>query len=424
MDNIKKKRLLIIDSEQNCTELCRLLSEEYNISAVRNIGEAIAILEEQKEYVDALLINSRMEEDLCTAVDIINKSTRFSSIPILILADENVSDEQFKYLGAGAVDCISKPYNAKTIINRIENAIILKDSMTFYSIEKMLKQLPSNIYLKDNEGRYVFATKYWHHLKKPDNDPNWTIRGKTDPEIRKDKENAEEALKKDLEIIKTGKGTSYTIEINEGGKREFLQIIKQPLFNDDGSVSGIVGLINDVTEFELLKKKLRERAIIDELTGMYNRAYFKEFIRLQSSNCYPIGIISADCDDLKTINDTYGHKAGDDYIKAAVDLFKLVLPEESFVFRMGGDEFIIMLPSASKETAVRVVEQLKSKEKLFLIEGRQLSVSYGTSVINGSDEDIDMCIAESDRNMYIDKNNKKRKNSDKYPKENKDASLA
>lgn len=407
MNNIKKKRLLIVDNEQNCGELCHLLNDEYNISAVRNIHEAITILEEQKEDADALLINSDMREGLCAAVNIINSSTRFSSIPILLLAGENPSEEQLKFLGAGAADCISKPYNGKVIINRIENAIMLKDSLTFYRIEEMLKQLPSNIYLKDNEGRYVFATKYWHHLKKPDDDPTWTIRGKTDPEIRKDKENAEEALKKDLEIIKTGKGTSYTIEINESGKKEFLQIIKQPIFNDDGSVSGIIGLINDVTEFELLKKKLREKAITDEMTGIYNRAYFKEFIKMHNNNCYPIGVISADCDGLKRINDTYGHMAGDEYIKAAVSLFHLVLPRESIVFRMGGDEFIIILPSTSKEAAALIAEQLKSKEKQFQIEGQPLSISFGISVINSTDDNFDLCVAESDRNMYIDKNNKK-----------------
>lgn len=93
--------------------------------------------------------------------------------------------------------------------------------MTFYGIEKILKQLPSNIFLKDNEARYIFATKYWHHLKKTD-DPNWSIRRKIDPEIRKDKQNAIEAHKKDLEIIETGKGMTYTIEINEDGVQEFL----------------------------------------------------------------------------------------------------------------------------------------------------------------------------------------------------------
>lgn len=413
MDNIKKKKLLIIGSEQNCKELCSILNGEYDISAVQNIRDVITAFGAQKEYADALLINPDMREELHIVLDIVDSSARFSSIPILLLTDENASDEQLEYLGAGASDCISKPYNKKIIVNRIENAIVLKDSLTFYRIEEMLKQLPSNIYLKDNEGKYIFATKYWHHLKRPEDDPTWTIRGKTDPEIRKDKENAEAAFKKDLEIIKTGKGASYTIEINEDGKNEFLQIIKQPLFNDDGSVTGIVGLINDVTEFEQLKKKLREKAIIDEMTGVYNRAYFQEFIKIQSGSCYPMGIISADCDGLKDINDTYGHMAGDEYIKAAVELFRTVLPKESIVFRMGGDEFMIILPSATREAAELAAEQLKNTEKQFKIEGRQLSVSFGVSFISCKDDDFDMCIAESDKNMYIEKNKTKRKNCNK-----------
>lgn len=405
--NDKKKKLLIIDSEQNCDELCGVLKDDYNISVIKDVVEAAEILEDNKEKIDAMLINSEQREDLFAAVNVLNSSTRLSSIPILLIVNENASDDQLEYLGSNAVDCISKPYNGKIIANRIENAIMLKDSLTFYRIEKMLKQLPSNIYLKDNEGRYVFATKYWHHLKDADKDPNWTIRGKTDPEIRKDKENAEEALKKDLEIIKTGKGTSYTIEIKADGQTEYLQIIKHPVFNDDGCVTGIIGLINDVTEFEFLKKKLREKAITDEMTGVYNRAYFNEFIRLNSNELYPMGIISADCDGLKFINDTYGHKAGDEYIRSAVTLFHTALPEKSYVFRMGGDEFTIVLPSASREAAERLVAQLKEKQKGYVIEGRQLSISFGISVLNSRDDDFDACLAESDRNMYIEKKSKK-----------------
>lgn len=409
MNTVKKKKLLIIDSEQGCAELCNILGDAYDISAEKDIRKTVAAFGLQKEYADALLINPDMRDEMRIIVDIINSCARFSSIPILLLTDENASPEQLEYLGADAVDCISKPYNKKIIINRIENAIVLKDSLTFYRIEEMLKQLPSNIYLKDNEGRYVFATKYWHHIKRPEDDPTWTIRGKTDPEIRKDKENAKAAFKKDMELIKTGKGTSYTIEINEDGKREFLNIIKQPLFNDDGRVTGIIGLINDVTEFEQLKIKLREKAITDEMTGMYNRAYFQEFVKMHSNKCYPIGVISADCDGLKKINDTYGHMAGDEYIKSAVKLFKSVLPRESIIFRMGGDEFMMLLPYTSMEKTALAAEQLKSKEKQFVINGQQLSVSYGISVIKSKDDNFDVCIAESDKNMYIDKKKNKQK---------------
>lgn len=406
MNNAKiMKKLLFIDNEQTCEELCRILESEYDIVIVKDMKAAEDILKQDQKNVNALLINADLQEDIYKAVKFLKDSKKLISIPILIFAGENTPADSFTCLGDGVFDCICKPYNSKIVKNRIANAIAFMDSMTFYGIESILKQLPSNIFLKDNECRYIFATKYWHHLNKPD-DPDWTIRGKTDPEIRKDKQNAIAANKKDMEIIETGKGTTYTIEINEDGIQEFFQVIKQPLFNEEGFVTGIIGLINNVTEYELLKKKLREQAITDSLTGLYNRAYLDEFISTCDNNCYPISIISADCDGLKEINDTYGHTAGDEYIKAAVSLFKMVLPQESIMFRMGGDEFILLLPSTSREAAMIIAKQLKDKEKLFHIAERQLSVSFGVSAMNSKTDNFHMCVAESDRNMYIDKKSK------------------
>lgn len=406
MDNTKiKRKLLFIDDEQNCKELCQLLDSEYDITVVSSMEAAEDILKQNEENVNALLINAELQEDISKAVALVNNSKNIISIPILILADENTSADKFACLGSGVVDCISKPYNSRIITNRIANAIALMDSMTFYGIEKILKELPSNIFLKDNKCRYVFATKYWHHLQKPD-DANWTIRGKTDVEIRKDKQNAIKAQKKDLEIIETGKGTTYTIEINEDGIQEFFQVIKQPIFNEDGFVIGIIGLINNTTEYELLKRKLQEKAITDELTGLYNRTYLDEFIKAHNEDCYPISIISADCDKLKEINDTYGHTAGDDYIKAAVSLFKMTLPDNSIIFRMGGDEFIIILPSTSKEEALLATNQLRKNAKLFHIEGHELSISFGVSAMNSWADGFQKCVAESDRNMYVEKKGK------------------
>lgn len=401
-DTIIKKNLLLIDSRQTCKELCGILDDEYNFTIVKDMKAAEDILKHDKSDINALLIDADLQEDVRQAVTYMKKSHRLISIPIMIYADEATPSDRFACLGEGVIDCLTKPYIAPIVKNRIANAIVFTDSMTFYGIEKILKQLPSNIFLKDNECRYVFATKYWHHLNKAD-DPNWTIRGKIDPEIRKDKENAIEAHKKDMEIVETGRGATYTIEINEDGVQEFLQIIKQPLFNEEGFVTGIIGLINDVTEYELLKKKLREQAITDELTGLYNRAYLSEFIRTHQDDCYPLAIISADCDGLKEVNDTYGHTAGDDYIKTTVILFKMVLPKERILFRMGGDEFLILLPATTEETALDYVRQMKENEKLFHIQNKQLSVSFGVSVMESRSENIHMCITDSDRNMYREK---------------------
>lgn len=408
MDSTKMtKNLLFIDNGQCCEELKQILDDDYRITVVKNMPAAADILKQDKIDISAFLIHADLQEDIRQAVEYVKDSNRLIAIPILIYTDEETTKDRFACLGSGVFDCITKPYISSIIKNRIANAIAFTDSMSFYGIEKILKELPSNIFLKDNECRYVFATKYWHHLKKSD-DPSWTIRGKIDPEIRKDIQNALEAHKKDMEIIKTGKGATYTIEINEDGIQEFFQIIKQPLFNEAGFVTGIIGLINNVTEYELLKKRLREQAITDELTGLYNRAFLDEFVKTHDDDCYPLAIISADCDGLKAINDTYGHVAGDEYIKAAVELFRMVLPPKCILFRMGGDEFLVLLPGTSEETALHLVEQLKEKQKLFQVRNKQLSVSFGISVMGSRADNFHTRFTESDRNMYLEKRAKQR----------------
>lgn len=403
----KKNLLLIEKNEHRSDELCSLLADRYNIIEKNNVRDGMAFLLEHKDSISAVLLNgSHFPEESKWFLDEIHGNIRLDMIPVLLIAEENETSEEPEMLRKCAVDCIHKPFHREAIFKRIQNAIQLRDSMPFSEMEKMLKELPSNIYLKDADGRYIFATQYWHHLEHKD-DPGWTIRGKTDVEIRKDRENALMAMKADMEVIESGKGTSYTIEINEDGIQEFLEIIKRPLLNENGNVTGIIGLINHVTEYELMKRKLEELVRTDELTGLYSRHYFEEYVlELRKKERYPISMISADCDGLKKINDTYGHLVGDEYIRMASLLFRMVLPEDSAVFRTGGDEFIILLPETPEENARCYMEKMKQKENMFQIRGKKLSVSFGMSCMKTSTDLVDECIATSDMNMYQEKRNK------------------
>lgn len=146
--------------------------------------------------------------------------------------------------------------NGKSIVARAEEALTLEQ------VERMLKELPSCIFLKDKEGRYVFSTQYWDHLD-TQGDPNWTIRGKTDLDIRKDKENAKKAMEADKHILETGEGADYIIEEDHDGEKEFLQLIKRPVYDEDGNIDGIISLINNVTEYQLLKIELEKQLKTD-----------------------------------------------------------------------------------------------------------------------------------------------------------------
>lgn len=373
---------------------------------VRTADEAIAAVE-NGELLSAVLIDTPSAlPDVGKLIRCVNdRNSDLLAFPILLLTDSEHIEQDEAFLGGVVVDCIEKPVRAAVLKNRLANAEELVSSVSFNEFSRMLQSLPANIYLKDNRARYVFSSQTWHHLK-TNNDEDWTIRGKTDLDIRKDKENARKALESDLELIRTGKGTSYIIEENDGAQ-EFLQIIKEPLFYDDGRVRGIIALINIVTEQEQMRRKLRERYITDQLTRVYNRSYYTEYLAsIEYGAPDPLSIIIADCDYLKQVNDTCGHTAGDDYIRSCADLLRFILPKEALIFRTGGDEFAVFLPGVGTEETERLVAQLREAQGKYCIEGNPLSVSIGYSTMRGGGE-LKRHISEADQNMYADKERKK-----------------
>ena len=404
----KKALLIINDNLRNRRRLCSLLGDTYNVVVANSVKEGRYIMEASKSSICAVLLNPHQsQEDAISFLHYTQERASLSAIPVLLLLEDDELVDLRALLKEGAVDCMAPPYDRLIAENRIANAMLLRDSMSFYRIEKMLKELPSNIWLKDKEGRFIFSTHYLHNPAYRD-DPTWTIRGKTDLEVRADKENALEAMKADREIVATGRGTSYTIETTYDGICGFFEVIKQPVFADDGSVSGIVGLVNNVTEQELLKRNLEKRARTDEMTGLFNRAYFYEYLRdLPNKDFYPVSIISADCDDLKKINDTYGHLAGDDYLKMSVRLFQEILPLKSVLFRIGGDEFVFILPSTSQEKAAALITEMKHAAEAYQLKGRPVSVSYGIATMTSPDDSVTEFIAKSDEKMYQEKRLKK-----------------
>ena len=323
--------------------------------------------------------------------------------PVLLVTDRTQADEDVKYLGGAASDVLMKPVFRSIMINRIRNAEKFFESVTFADFARILKVLPSNIYLKDSQCRYVFSSHTWHHIETGD-DPDWTIRGKTDPEVRKDKENAMLAYESDRRIIETGKGTSYIIEVNVDGIQEYLQLIKEPILNDNGTVKGIIALINDVTEQEQLRRKLKERSITDTLTGCFNRFSFQETVLagFSASQC-PVTILTGDCDGLKRINDTFGHLAGDEWIRAGANLLKKTLPEGAMLFRTGGDEFTAIIPNMNADGAEALIRAIRENEQKLCLLSQPYRISLGYAVLEQPDDDVMVCIRRSDENMYQDK---------------------
>ena len=120
-----------------------------------------------------------------------------------------------------------------------------------------------------------------------------------------------------------------------------------------------------------------------------------------------MSFISADCDNLKKINDLYGHIVGDEYIRMSATMLRNVLGSSATLIRMGGDEFLAILPDTDERKTAEYMEQLQKHEKMFSIRNRTLSVSLGACTMHEPSGSFKEFIAISDTEMYRNKKARK-----------------
>lgn len=225
---------------------------------------------------------------------------------------------------------------------------------------------------------------------------------------------------------------SHWVEYLPEGHMRLDNVMFAPLIIDQQAV-GLIGLANKKGGFiqrdvdfvsslgEIAAVALRNSRNLesiqylsfhDQLTGLYNRHYFvNEIKRLEGSREYPIAIVSADLDGLKEINDTFGHGDGDQYLQNCASVLKEVLRSYDLLARVGGDEFVLVLPrtnqAAGEEILKRIRQNIENYNKMQ--EVLPLKISMGLAVSNNSNYSLEETYHKADRIMY--KNKLKRKNS-------------
>ena len=207
------------------------------------------------------------------------------------------------------------------------------------------------------------------------------------------------------EILKGQTIERETIRYTKSGKPVNVHLKGSPVFIDGVITGGYISYSN-INERKRYEQELKYLSLYDKLTGVYNRTFFEaEIKRLQNSRQYPITIMSADIDGLKLINDTLGHDLGDELLKVFARILKENLRSGDIISRVGGDEFVILLPGTSETISARIAGRIQFSEAQYNNDNQHLplSISLGTTTVSDKNTSLSAALKTADDAMYRSK---------------------
>ena len=252
--------------------------------------------------------------------------------------------------------------------------------------------IPDVIFVMDSEGIFTdcqAANKNMLYM------PMEEFIGKNLREIMP-KQIAETGYEKIQAALKTGllQSFEYELSIDSGNEVYELRIIK--CFTDR-----VLAIARNITSQRLYQTQIEYLSYHDQLTGVHNRRSFEEELKkIDCEENLPLGIIMADVNGLKLVNDSFGHKAGDMLLSKFAKVLKDTYPEHNMIFRIGGDEFVILLPRYNCNQINELVENIKvncNKESVNVV---ALSVSFGWDSKERIEDDLNTVLKSAEDAMY------------------------
>ena len=190
----------------------------------------------------------------------------------------------------------------------------------------------------------------------------------------------------------------------DGKKRVFKPVAKVIKINNE-----LIYLVifNEITRFIDEQKRLKNLANTDPLTKLLNRRRFDELISIEYGYALEHGtslsIIFLDIDHFKKVNDNYGHSSGDEVLKELAKIVQHAVRDTDIVARWGGEEFTIILPSTTKDSAYNIAEKIrKSIEKHIFLDVFNVTASFGIAQLE-CDENIEKLIKRADDALFLAK---------------------
>ncbi|MHC1759470.1 MAG: diguanylate cyclase [Negativicutes bacterium] len=202
-----------------------------------------------------------------------------------------------------------------------------------------------------------------------------------------------------------GKGTHVDDEVlwRADGTYFEAEYFSYPQYKN-GEIVGAVITFMDIRERKQADEEIRYLSYHDALTGLYNRMFYEEELkRMDTAKNLPISMIVGDVNGLKLTNDIFGHAAGDELLVKVAETLKAVCRTDDVVARVGGDEFVVLLPRTTAEDAAKVMTRIKNMLSTGQVTAIRGSLSMGVDTKLRVDQDIMDIMKDAEDKMYLDK---------------------
>jgi len=416
-------RVLVVDDIIPNVKLleAKLASEYYDVLTATSGPEALEKI--RTDSPDIVLLDVMMPEmdgfEVCSKI---KADPEFAHIPVVMVTALTDTADRIKGLQVGADDFLSKPLNDMALMARVRSLVRLKMMADEWLVREntasqlgvtdettsVMDEPVENARILIIEDQDYESDKFLETLKE-DDDVVIVV------------ESGAEAMEKITEAdydllavslnLKNEDGLRLCSHLRSSEKTRSVPILMiaseedMPRIAHGLEIGAHDYIIRPVDRNELLarvrtqvrRKRFQERlrstyeislsmALTDSLTGLYNRRYFEvhlqKLLQKSKSSSKPLGVLMMDLDHFKQINDTYGHGVGDEILKEFANRLKDNLRSFDLVARLGGEEFIIILPDVSEMRAKFISERLRRaiSEEPFKCSAPEGKISVTSSV--------------------------------------------
>lgn len=439
-------RILVVDDIPANIRLLevKLRGEFYEVLKAGNGEDALKIIEQQKP--DLVLLDVMMPGmDGFTVCKKIKENPATTHVPVVMVTALSEIKDRVRGLEAGADDFLTKPVNDLALFSRVKSLLRLKMLIDEWRLRDGLSeqfgmeataQSPldggrnadilivdsqkieaDNIteILKGDEHRII-------HVDNRETGQQKAITGEYDLIII----NMASMERDALQLVSTLRATPATRQTpilllaEEYEMPELARALEMGV-NDYQMTPVDEGEIKARVRTQIRRRRYQERlrqtyeksltmALTDELTGLYNRRYFtthmQEKFPIYKNSDRPLAVMMVDADHFKSVNDTYGHASGDDVLKELSKRMGDSVRDFDLVARIGGEEFVIVMPHTSVEETLRIGERVRAHvaNTPFDIQGSDkpllVTVSIGAAMITPADNTVDDLLARADQALY------------------------